>query len=300
MKWKIFFGLGCLLTVAGFLSWHFLKTPNHAPKPNFANQATATTQLIPPQFPDKSMFLTQIKSATSTISSAQVSGLTVPHHLLAIDLIAQAFRFASAGKYGLVVLMSPDHFYLGKTDVSVSSENFSTVFGTISADTGDASELKRLPFVTEQSFFYREHGLGAELPFIKYYFPNAKILAVTIKESSSPTEINQLTEALKKIVEQNTLVIQSTDFSHYLTPAESNIRDQQTLQALQQGNPNAILQLGQPQNIDSTAAQYIQMRLQQEIFHSKLQILAHKNSQDYTTDRVTSSTSYIVEGWVKQ
>ena len=182
----------------------------------------------------------------------------------------------------------------------MSSEDFSTVFGTISADTGDAAELKRLPFVTEQNFFYREHGLGAEIPFIKYYFPNAKILAITIKESSSPTEIDQLTEALKKIVDQNTLVIQSTDFSHYLTPAQANIRNQQTLQALHQGNPAAILQLGQPQNIDSTAAQYIQMRLQQEVFHSELQILAHKNSQAYTTDPVTSSTSYIIEGWAKQ
>ena len=228
-----------------------------------------------------------------------VAGLTVPHHLLARDLIAQAFRFASAGKYSLIVLMSPDHYYLGRTDVSVSSADFSTVFGTLPADLTAAARLKQLPFVSEQSFFYREHGLGAELPFIKYYFPGAKVLALTIKESTPPGEINQLVDALKNIVDDKTLVVQSTDFSHYLTPAAANERDSQTLRVLKEGNAEAILQLDQPQNIDSTAAQYIQMRLQQEIFHSQLQIPAHKNSQDYTSEPVASSTSYIVEAWVK-
>ena len=254
---------------------------------------------IPPQFPEESLFLTPIKFATGTVSSQTVTGISVPHHLLARNLIAQAFRFASAGNYSEVLLVSPDHFYLGTTNVSVSSSNFSTVFGTLQADVQGADNLKQLPFVSEQSFFYREHGLGAELPFIKYYFPNAKIIAVTFKESTPKAEVDEVIDKLKIYLPATTLVVQSTDFSHYLTPANADTHDQQTLQVLYSGNPQKLWQLMQPDNIDSLAAQYLQSRLQQELFHSRLIILAHKNSQDYTTEKVTSSTSYIVQGYVK-
>ena len=39
-----------------------------------------------------------------------VTGITVPHHLLAADLIARGFWAASAGHYKRIILISPDHF----------------------------------------------------------------------------------------------------------------------------------------------------------------------------------------------
>src|ERR1700752_3962107 len=40
----------------------------------------------------------------------RVTGITVPHHLAAADLIALGFRCASMGKYERIILLSPDHF----------------------------------------------------------------------------------------------------------------------------------------------------------------------------------------------
>ena len=42
---------------------------------------------------------------------AGVTGITVPHHLLAADLIARGFWAASAGQYDRIILISPDHFH---------------------------------------------------------------------------------------------------------------------------------------------------------------------------------------------
>jgi poly-gamma-glutamate synthesis protein (capsule biosynthesis protein) len=283
------------LALAGVAGVIWLCSQNKPTSPKNKEPEILQTMTVPPQFDDKSLFLTPIKFSTTTPGSNTVTGITVPHHLLAADLIANAFKFASAARPGQILLVSPDHFNLGQTDVSVSQSDFSTVFGIIDTDKQAAQSLLKLPFVTTQDFFYREHGLGAELPFVKYFFPKAKIIALTFKESTPKAELEQTVELLKKILAKDALVVQSTDFSHYLTPGDAFVRDQQTIAVLKSGNPEQLFDLNQPDNLDSIACQYVQTRLQNEFFSSKLQILAHKNSQNYTQEKLTSTTSYIVQ-----
>src|SRR6516162_9644976 len=94
-----------------------------------------TAQLIPAQFTSKSIFLSAIKkAAVRDLPQRSVSGITVPHHLLARDLIAKHFVMASRCFYKRVVVISPDHYNLGRTDISVADGNFATVFGVIETD----------------------------------------------------------------------------------------------------------------------------------------------------------------------
>lgn len=254
---------------------------------------------IAAQFEDKSLFLSPIKQTQSHSSGGLVTGITVPHHLLARDLIVKGFDYASNNKYDLVLLLSPDHFDLGDSDVSTTTRDFSTVFGNIQTNVEAVKSIEKLSFVHEQSFFYREHGIEAELPFVKYYFPDSKILILTLKETTPKKELDQIVDELKKILTTNSLIVQSTDFSHYLTPENADIHDQQTIKTLEENNPDQLFTLNQPSNLDSIAAQYIQSRLQKEFFGSKFKLLAHKNSQDYTKEKVSSSTSYIIQAYLK-
>jgi len=259
-------------------------------------------KVISPLYTDSSMFLSAIKQAdsgkgsttiTSEIANEKISGLIVPHHLLAIDLAAKIYSLASSNKYKNIVLLSPDHFNLGHSDISVTENNFSTVFGEIKTDRAISLELKKLNFVSEEDFFYREHGLEAELPFIKYYWPDAEITALTFKPNTSKEELDQVIAVLEKGLSPDSLVIQSTDFSHYLTPLQAEEKDLGTIKVLQENSPASILKLNQPDNIDSLAAAYIQMSLQKDFYGANLDIIDHKNSQSYTKENVSSSTSYI-------
>lgn len=260
----------------------------------------AETRPIPAMYDDASFFLSPIMRAKGDPSPVPVTGITVPHHLLARDLIAEAFRFASSARPRQVLLLSPDHFALGGTDVSVADRGFSTVFGVLASDHAAVRALAALPSVRPQAFFYREHGLQAELPFIKRHFPDADVIALTFKESTTKDELDAVVATLERVLDRDALVVQSTDFSHYLTAAEADARDAETTAALQKGDPQAILALDQPANLDSTAAQYVQSRLQKEFFRSALVILAHRNSQAYADAPVASTTSYIVQAYVKQ
>ena len=249
-------------------------------------------------YTDKNLFLSAIKQVKKSASPAPVNGLIVPHHLLAINLMADTFSYASNSRYKKIVLLSPDHYNLGSTDISVSERNFLTVFGEVKTDSAAVKKLKELPFVSEGDFFYREHGLEAELPFIKYYFPDSEVTAITFKPNTSKEELDKLIAVLEKELPSDSLIVQSTDFSHYLSPEQSAEKDLETIKVLKENDPVKILELKQPDNIDSLAASYIQMSLQKVFFKTDLNILEHYNSQDYTNDIVLSSTSYITAAYI--
>lgn len=254
---------------------------------------------IPPQYTDSSFFLSTIMQTEGPVSPAPVSGLTVPHHLLARNLIARAFRFASASRPRRVIVLSPDHFNLGETVVSVAGRDLSTSLGRLRSDRDLASALERLPFVRKQGFFYREHGVQAILPFISHHFPDARILVLCFKATTDQRELDAIVDALIPRLDDDDLIVQSTDFSHYLDAAEAGRRDTETLAALQLSNPARVLDLIQPDHLDSRAAQYLQLRLQHERFGASLQILAQANSQDYASETIPETTSYIVQGYLR-
>ncbi|MCX6797759.1 MAG: AmmeMemoRadiSam system protein B, partial [Candidatus Falkowbacteria bacterium] len=112
-------------------------------------------------------------------------------------------------------------------------------------------------------------------------------------------ELDQIVAVLKATLPSNSLVVQSTDFSHYLTPDQAAGKDLETLNVLEQADYEKILTLSQPGNIDSVAASYVQASLQYDLFSSSLEIINHKNSQDYTTEKISSSTSYFAAAYIK-
>jgi predicted class III extradiol MEMO1 family dioxygenase len=64
----------------------------------------------------------------------RVTGITVPHHLAAADLIALGFRCASRGNYERIILLSPDHFKRSRLPFVTTRGVFETVFGDVSCD----------------------------------------------------------------------------------------------------------------------------------------------------------------------
>lgn len=256
------------------------------------------TQPLAAQYTDTALFLSPIKQTTIKPATSTVTGLIVPHHLLAKDLMAEAYAYASSGQYQTIVLLSPDHFNAGKTEVSTTDRDFSTVFGTVATDKNIVNQLKKLSFIGNGNFFYREHGLEAQLPFIKYYFPKTKVVALTFKPTVSQDKLDQIITVLKNNLPPDSLIVESTDFSHYLTPAQAALKDSESIKTITDNGD--ALALNQPDNVDSKAALYIESTLERDFFKNSSKILEHKNSQDYTKETVTSSTSYLVAAYQPQ
>lgn len=224
---------------------------------------------------------------------AGVTGLTVPHHLLAADLIARGFWAASASEYERIILVGPDHFDLVPSGFAIAMGPLETVFGQITPATDSAETLLAKPdLFTTHPDPTGEHAIMALLPFVRHFFPEAEVLPIVASITTQPDAWQQGAEALAPLVTSKTLVIQSTDYSHFLPIGQAVLRDQQVLSTIVSGEPDMVSVLHQPAHLDSKAAQFIQMRLQRNLGAS-VAIIANRNSVSYGTAQ-ESTTSYIV------
>ncbi|MCP4383691.1 MAG: AmmeMemoRadiSam system protein B, partial [Hyphomicrobiales bacterium] len=126
-------------------------------------------------------------------------------------------------------------------------------------------------------------------------FPDTPVIAVTVAIRSTVADWEQFLVDLAPSITKRTLIVQSTDFSHYLPLAEAIRRDQEVLNLLSAGDIEGIARLDQPKHIDSRGGQYIQMRLQAEHFRTRPVVIANANLEDYTGRTETETTSYIVQ-----
>jgi AmmeMemoRadiSam system protein B len=250
---------------------------------------------FPPLFVEARPFLAAIQQARASPLTPKITGITVPHHLLAADLIAEACARVSTQGYRRIIILSPDHFSRSRTPFAVARRNFQSALGTLTIDAAAVCQLLENKSVSTSNLFSHEHGVQALLPFLAYHFPEARIVALAIRNTAKQPDWDSLTLTLAPLLTPETLLIQSTDFSHYLPAREARIKDQETLRVLSGGDPAGVLGLREPDHLDSKAAQYVQLRLQSQVFQARPTVFANRNSQAYTTEPLQKTTSYIVQ-----
>ncbi len=225
-----------------------------------------------------------------------VTGISVPHHLLAADLIARGFWAASAGRYERIILISPDHFRKVSKPFGTTREDLATVFGTVRSDAAGVAAVAESPLVEVLPSVAHEHGLMAVAPFIAHFFPEAEVIPLLGSVTAGPADWREMAAALVPLLTPRTLVVQSTDYSHYRPLAEAVARDQETLATIATEAPEGVDPLLQPAHMDSRAAQYLQLALQQAMGAHPV-ILANRNSVEYGTG-AGSTTSYVVTAFL--
>lgn len=227
-----------------------------------------------------------------------VTGISVPHHLVAADLVARGFWAASAGHYSRIIVISPDHFHAVRGAFATTRASLETVFRTLASDRAGADALLDNPLLFEAlPDIDHEHGVMALGPFIAHFFPQAEVLPVLASVNATPEDWRDAAELLKPLLGPETLIVQSTDYSHYLPLGEAVLRDQESLATIAAEDPEMVPPLLQPSHMDSKAAQFIQMTLQREVYHSHPVVLANRNSAEYDSG-IGRTTSYLVTAWL--
>jgi AmmeMemoRadiSam system protein B len=228
-----------------------------------------------------------------------VTGITLPHHLLAADLIARGVWSASAGHYKRVLILSPDHFRTLSTPFGVTTQGFDEVTGYLAP----ATELSRAllaasPLFSDTGAAAGEHGVRSVTPFVRAVFPNVEVTAITVSTSPSRAELDKAVELLRGLVGPETLIVQSTDFSHHLPVMLAAQRDQESLAAIATGEADVAARLLHGAHLDSRGSLYIQMRLQAEIHDAKPVVIGNRNSNEYGGGSA-GTTSYVVAAFLK-
>jgi len=129
-----------------------------------------------------------------------------------------------------VVLLGPSHFVPLRGAALPSVESFETPLGTIPIDTA-AHELlgAHSAVAIDDRPHAREHSLEVELPFLQTVLAEFSLVPLALGDAS-PGIVAELLELVWGGAE--TLVVVSTDLSHYLAYAEAARRDRETAGAI--------------------------------------------------------------------
>lgn len=172
---------------------------------------------------------------TSKQSDNNIISAICPHHLAAKPMIKDFYQqLAQAGQPQTIILLSPDHFnyYLlaGNKNLILPSQNHPKFYG-LEIDT-NLLKLFNTDQYTLNSSYLIDHGITNHLYFIKQYFPNAKVLPVIIPQQADNKKIDHFTRLISKQAPENTLVVASVDFSHYLPVSVAEFHDTKSISTL--------------------------------------------------------------------
>lgn len=224
---------------------------------------------------------------------SNTKGIISTHHLLASDIIHNLFKSIEANHYDNIVIIGPDHSSRRGNDIIISDNAWSTPFGIVEINMKYNEKLSTFPLVkTDNEFMESEHSNSALIPFIKYYFPDAKLNTIalpttlTIKESTDFG--NLLAETLDS---ENTLLLASIDFSHYLSFSEASLHDVETFTSISDMDFEKISRYTND-NLDSPETLIAFLTYVDSLACYK-HLLENKNSAHYAKPDEEGTTSYF-------
>ncbi len=142
------------------------------------------------------------------------------------------------GRIRRVVLFGPSH-RVGFRGLAVSgAHGFATPLGDIPVDRQACEELKTLPFVRELDQAHaQEHSLEVHLPFLQVVLDSFSLVPVVVGDAA-PEEVCAVLEKLWGGDE--TLIVISSDLSHYHEYATARRMDAATSRAIESLRPEDI------------------------------------------------------------
>lgn len=186
-------------------------------------QARKTRVIIPPK--------NQLKALILPHAGYVYSGLTAAHASLVLD--KQQFR--------KVVLLGPDH-RVGFKNGAISDVNaYETPLGLVRLH-AEAKKLRRNTtlFHASRTSDQYEHSLEAIIPFLQAYLKEFELIPIVL----GPSDIHQMADTLDPLLDQDSLLVISSDLSHFLPYTEAILRDRQTMDLILNQRPDRLVNRG--------------------------------------------------------
>jgi AmmeMemoRadiSam system protein B len=160
--------------------------------------------------------------------------LIVPHagyvYSGAIAATAYAALRPYAAQIRRVVLLGPTHRVAVRGLALPGADAFETPLGRVMLDAASAASIAQLPQVTVSAEAHAlEHSLEVQLPFLQSVLPDFTLLPLAVGIATAE-EVAEVLEAVWGGKE--TLIVISSDLSHYLPYSDAQRVDNETAQSI--------------------------------------------------------------------
>jgi MEMO1 family protein len=160
--------------------------------------------------------------------------IIVPHagYVYSGAVAAGAYACVEASEISRVVLIGPAHRVMLRGLAAPESLLWETPVGDVMIDIDALDRISSFPqLVSSERAHQAEHCLEVQLPFLRELFGDNFLLTPLLAGDSRPDEVADVLDALWDGPE--TLIVVSSDLSHYLPYQDAVEKDRATVQAIE-------------------------------------------------------------------
>ena len=157
-----------------------------------------------------------------------IFGIISPHagYIYSGKTAAYAYNLLKNKNYKTVIVISPSHaeYFHG---VSIyNGDAYETPLGVVEIDQEISAKLvENSKYITRSIQGHRrEHALEVQIPFLQSVLKDFKIIPVVMGDQSK-IFVDELAEKISKVVDASTLVVASSDMSHFYSSEEADRLD---------------------------------------------------------------------------
>jgi MEMO1 family protein len=175
------------------------------------------------------------------LPNEKLRAIVLPHagYIYSGWTAAHASKVLNLNQFSKVILLGPDH-HIGFSNGAICDvAAYETPLGRIKLHENTA-ELLRQPelFHSLPLSLDKEHSLEVVLPFLQIYLGKFQLIPIMVGRA----DIKGLSAALDGIIDCDTLMVISSDLSHFLSYNEAVKRDRDTINQIMNLNPIKLIE----------------------------------------------------------
>ncbi len=183
--------------------------------------------------------------------SGRPLALVVPHagYLYSGRTAAAAYKLLAGEQFETVVIVSPSHTVFFKGSSVYAGDGYETPLGVVEID---KERSQRIAGINPSVYFSKmghasgstrgEHALEVQLPFLQVVLGSFKLVAIVMGDQEEES-VRSLGEVLNSALkDSDTLMIASTDLSHFHSEKVARRLDTSIREAVEQFDPDLLLE----------------------------------------------------------
>jgi len=230
-----------------------------------------------------------------------VTGLIAPHAGLPFSGPVAAHSYAALAESGTpetVVIVGPNHTGVGAAVAVPGDDEWNTPFGSVRIDAGLREKLVDGTDATvDDRAHASEHAAEVQLPFLQHLYDDLAVLPISLRRQDA-----DVAQALGDVLETHagggTVVIASSDFTHYEPHEVAIDRDELALDRIDATDPAGLIETVEREGLSVCGYGAIAAMLWASGADSQVDVLAHATSGDTagSRDEVVGYASVVVRG----
>ena len=259
--------------------------------------------VYPNPYDDVQPFMEGVYTADKTIDPPKdykIRALIVPHHLTATVTIADGIKMLANQKFSKILLITPDHFNRCPKIACTVNGVFKTIFGEVQTSLDTVQKLLSSDMISDSpDLFKNEHGIYAVLPYFAHYFPDVTITPLVLSQKIPwGTRRDELLRVIEEQIDTETILVVSSDFSHYLSLDKADEMDEKTVQTIFSKDLDGIRKLQNPSQSDCPECLWLAGSIADRNDFYNPSVVLHTNSARILNDeKVSETTSHFSIVW---